>query len=476
MNEKMKNKINKCVVRIMAESININWEMPYLKEAPSMGQGTGFFIDNKGHILTCAHVIDGAKHLYIEIPNISSTKYECEIIGICPIFDIGLIRCKDYQPKEYIELGNSDKLKVETTVHVVGYPVSLGRYHNDSNNLKYTVGIIGGQQNGLIQTDSAINPGNSGGPLFSGNKVIGINSLKLVGDSLENIGFAIPINNYKTIKNDLFKSKSKIINRPDLLFEYSNTEKETLKEMTKNKISEGIIVSKIYTSSLLKKSTIKEGDIIIEIDKYKLDNFGLTKNYKWIGTSIKHNILMNKFKNNQSIIIKFYSLIDKKIKKYNIVLKPFISPIRTIYPAFEKIEYLVFGGMVFSNLTTNYINNLQITNEKKLEMYALLKNTDEYLNPKLCLTTVFNKKILMLKNIKHGDIITKVNDINVDDIITLKHALSRPIVINKNKFIKVENKNSKSIILPINELLKEDKTFSNNYSYEISNLYEKIIK
>ena len=63
-------KINNAVVRIIAEDIDINWRLPYLLEEPMKGQGTGFFIDNKGHILTCAHVVNGAKNIIIEIPNI----------------------------------------------------------------------------------------------------------------------------------------------------------------------------------------------------------------------------------------------------------------------------------------------------------------------------------------------------------------------------------------------------------------------
>jgi S1-C subfamily serine protease len=476
MDEKFKNKINNCVVRIVAESININWNMPYLKESPSRGQGTGFFIDNKGHILTCAHVIDGAKNLYIEIPNISSNKYECDIIGICPEFDIGLIRCRDYRPKEYIDLGDSDKLKVESHVHVVGFPVSLSKGHNNVNNLKYTVGIIGGQQNGFIQTDSAINPGNSGGPLFLNNKVIGINSLKLVGESLENIGFSIPINNFKLIKEDLFKSKSKIVNRPDLLFKYNNTDKHILKEMTKNKVSEGIILSKIYEHSLLKKTSIKEGDIITEIDKYKLDNYGLTKNYRWIGTSIKIDILLRRFKNNQKINIKYFNMTKMKFDKCTVVLEPFIHPIPILYPAFEKVDYMVFGGMVFTNLSRNYIFDLNPNDPNKMKMISILKNIEECLKPRLCLTTILNNKISMLHNISKGDIIIKVNNIDVYDIKSLKRSLNSPIIINKEKYIKIDNDKGRSIIAPIKELYEEDKMFSTNYKYEISNIYTNLMK
>ena len=476
MDDNFKKKINKSVVRIIAESININWNIPYLKDSPSKGQGTGFFIDNKGHILTCAHVIDGAKNLYIEIPNVSSNKYECDIIGICPKFDIGLIRCRDYKPKEYIQMGDSDKLKVESKVHVVGYPVSLSKNRNSSNNLKYTVGIIGGQQNGFIQTDSAINPGNSGGPLFLNNKVIGINSLKLVGESLENIGFSIPINNFKLIKDDLLKSKNKIVNRPNLLFEYNNTDKDILNMCSNNKISNGVILSKIYNGSVLKKTSISEGDIITEINGYKLDNYGLTKNYRWIGTSINIDILLNKFKNNSTINIKYFNIKKMKMDKCTVVLVPFIQPISILYPAFEKIDYIVFGGMIFTNLSKNYILRLDDDNPIKLNMISLLRNKEESLKPRLCVTTIFNKKINILNNIHKGDIIIKVNNIDVHDIKSLRHSLKIPIIINKEKYIKIENNKGRSIIISIKELYNEDKLFSNNYSYEISDIYNDLMK
>jgi serine protease Do len=342
----LKNKINKAVVRIIAEKIDVNWDMPFLYESPQRGQGTGFFIDNKGYILTCAHVVNGAKNLYIEIPNITSDKYECKVVSMCPEFDIALIKCLKYKSKHYVQIGNSDNIQVGKEVQVVGYPASLTSSSRNSNNLKFTVGIIGGQQKGLIQTDSAINPGNSGGPLFCNGKVIGINSQKLVGDALENIGYSIPINNYKILK-DCFtnKTNTNIIYRPKLLFAFNNTDKDILKQITNGKVEYGVSVSKIYEQSPLKKTNIKEGSIIINIDNYDIDNYGYTLKHKWIGTTIDIDILMNNFKENQIINIKFYNMESNKIENCKIKLLPFVPPIRKIYPAFEKINYLVFGGM-----------------------------------------------------------------------------------------------------------------------------------
>jgi len=99
----IRKKIGHSVVRIFAESININWKIPYLLENPSKGQGTGFFIDSK-HIITCCHVVDGAKNVYIEIPDISTEKIKCTIVGLCPNFDIALLKTESYKSKYYLTI------------------------------------------------------------------------------------------------------------------------------------------------------------------------------------------------------------------------------------------------------------------------------------------------------------------------------------------------------------------------------------
>ena len=102
--KELKKYINKSIVRITAEVIEININIPYELETPQKGQGTGFFINNKGLILTCAHVVDAAKNIYIEVPNISSKKYLCHIISICPEYDLALIQTDDLLNQHYLSL------------------------------------------------------------------------------------------------------------------------------------------------------------------------------------------------------------------------------------------------------------------------------------------------------------------------------------------------------------------------------------
>lgn len=469
INDKLKKKINNAVVRIIAENININWNMPYILDVPTKGQGTGFFIDSAGHILTCCHVVEGAKNLYIEIPTISSEKYNCDVIGICGEFDIALLKVKGYKPKNYLELGNSDLLKVGQEVQVVGYPASTMR-KNNANNIKFTKGIVCGQQNGLIQTDSTINPGNSGGPLFCNNKVVGINSMKLLGESIENVGFAVPINHYKIIKNNF---KEKIVHRPNFLFEYNNTTKELLNEITNNKISTGIMVSKIYDESVFKKTDIKVGYIITAIDGYDINNYGVT-NKLWIGTFINMNYLMNNFKNNEIINIKYYNTQKNKLEMAKIKLEPIIFPIRIVYPVFENIDYYIIAGIIFMNLTYNHL----ITNySNELQLMCNASSVESILKPKIIVSFVIpNSEANIINNIGETSIITKVNNIDVSNIKQLKKAIDSPIIINKKEYIKIESDNGKYLLMKLKKCIEQDLLLSNIYKYPLSEFHEKYIE
>jgi len=464
IDNKFKEKINKCVVRIIAEDISINWRLPYLQEQPNKGQGTGFFIDKDGHILTCAHVVNAAKNVYIEIPSVSSDKIHCQIIGICPQFDIALLKTIDYKPKEHLELGDSEKLDVGKKVQVIGYPVSSTTTSRNVNNIKYTEGFINGQAKGLIQTDSAINPGNSGGPMLCDKKVIGINSMKLVGQSLESIGYAVPINYYKVIKNEFLH---KIVYRPHLLFEFNNTNEKILNELTNGKITKGIIISKILKNSVLKKAGLKEGSIITQINNFKLDNYGLADNCKWLGANLTIDTLLNRFENTEVIEIKYFD--NMKFKQVKVKLEAFKPSTRVMYNVFEKVDYLVFGGMVFMNLCDNHLFDIEQT---RLNLLHIASNMEEKIKKHLLISFIYpNSMVNILNNIDSSSIVKKVNEINVNSVTALRKALQKPLIINKKKYLKVETDTGKSVILLLKDVIEEDREFSKIYNFPLNKFH-----
>jgi len=183
-------------------------------EPESQGGGTatgsGIVIDDKGHILTNNHVIEGADKIEVKIGE-SDHQYTAKVVGTDPASDLALIQVeapsKELDP---LTLGDSDAMEVGDPVVAIGNPFGLDR--------TVTSGIVSALQrqiqapNGfsidnVIQTDAAINPGNSGGPLINGNgEVIGINSQIETGggnDGNVGIGFAIPINTAKEVIHEL---------------------------------------------------------------------------------------------------------------------------------------------------------------------------------------------------------------------------------------------------------------------------------
>ena len=80
-------------------------------------------------------------------------------------------------------------------------------------------------------------------------------------------------------------------------------------------------------------------------------------------------------------------------------------------------------------------NNLILNAQNNEKALCLLMDKEEMLKPKLCLSFILNKKVNILKNIKQNDIITKVNNINVNSVNDLKKALKKPIMINKKQYL-----------------------------------------
>jgi len=176
------------------------------QEHKSVATGSGFLIDDQGHILTNAHVVDGAQNVEVELG--SGDPQDAEVIGTDPSTDIALLKVDDIEGANPLELGDSSQVHVGDPVVAIGNPFALDR--------TVTSGIVSALQrqiqapNGfsisdVIQTDAAINPGNSGGPLIDGSgRVIGINSqIESQSGGNEGVGFAVPIKTAQDVVEQL---------------------------------------------------------------------------------------------------------------------------------------------------------------------------------------------------------------------------------------------------------------------------------
>ncbi|MGE5858580.1 MAG: S1C family serine protease [Solirubrobacterales bacterium] len=172
----------------------------------SVATGSGFLIDNEGHILTNAHVVQGAQRVNVQLGD--GAEQRAQVVGSDPSTDVALLKVDNTEGAQPLPLGDSSKVQVGDPVVAIGNPFALDR--------TVTSGIVSALQrqiqapNGfsisdVIQTDAAINPGNSGGPLIDGaGQVIGINSqIESQSGGNEGVGFAVPIKTAADVASQL---------------------------------------------------------------------------------------------------------------------------------------------------------------------------------------------------------------------------------------------------------------------------------
>ena len=173
----------------------------------SAGAGSGVICTEDGYIITNHHVISGATNIIVTLENGDS--FQASLVGSDSQTDLAVIKipAKGLKPAVYAD---PDSVMVGQTVIAIGNP--LGNLSNTVTNgivssLARQVKISGAKMT-LLQHNAAVSPGNSGGGLFNVNgELIGIVNAKSAGDGIEGIGFAIPIQTFKTIVAQLMENQ-----------------------------------------------------------------------------------------------------------------------------------------------------------------------------------------------------------------------------------------------------------------------------
>ena len=460
----------KSIVRITSDSIVFDWSNPFNKSKNTESIGTGFFISDE-LILTCAHVVDSASKIYISIPSLGKTKYEITLISVCPKLDIALLKTNKYKSSSFIELGNSDNIKQTDKVYVIGYP--LGQ-----ETVKYSSGIVSGLQEYLFQTDASINSGNSGGPLIdSNNKVIGINSSKIISsneNTIEGVGFSIPINLYVYMKDIMLTNK--IIRKPVILLEFNNMN-QNLWNFSTNSKKKIHYNNKSYDTGYYIKRTFKQnklidvhmGDILLELDGKKIDNYGemdsnnITKKINIDNYLIEKNL-------NDKINMKFWSVKQKKIIEIDYKLD-YIHPIISKYPNVENIEYFVLGGLVIMDLTLDHLALFHT-------YYAYFIHIDEMAfraKPKVIISSILSSSNIRKDEIINtGDLLFYLNDVKINTLDDILNAIDTTFE-SFNGYAIIKNHTGNTISLNLRDALVETIEMYKTFNYKWNNRLSKLL-
>ena len=234
-----------------------------------LGQGSGFIISKDGYILTNNHVVGEADKITVTLHD--GRKLDAQVVGADPKSDVAVIRVES-KGLPVIELGDSDKLEIGEWVIAVGNPFGLSA--------TVTVGVVSAKgRSGVgiadyedfIQTDAAINPGNSGGPLLNlEGKAVGLNTAIFSrSGGYMGIGFSIPINMARDIKEQLVKTGK--VTRGYLGI-YMDEVKPDLAEYFELKPNQGVSVIQVISDSPADEAGLKAGDIILEMDGKKIES------------------------------------------------------------------------------------------------------------------------------------------------------------------------------------------------------------
>jgi serine protease Do len=226
--------------------------------------GSGFIISPDGYIVTNHHVVEDADEVEVTISD--EHKVKAKVVGKDPATDLALLKVDDGRDLPYVTLGDSGRVEIGEWVLAIGYPLIYGKTAT-SGIISATGRKIGISQatssfENFLQTDAAINFGNSGGPLVNmRGEVIGVNTAISVQG--QNIGFAVPINQFKDIRAQL-QEKGKVV-RGYMGVKIRDVDEEIAKAFGLSE-PKGALVESVESDSPAEKAGLKHGDIIVKVD------------------------------------------------------------------------------------------------------------------------------------------------------------------------------------------------------------------
>lgn len=244
---------------------------------PAEGVGTGFIIDEEGHIVTNNHVvfIDGnrpARRIMVTLSD--GRQFEGELVGGDRATDLAVIKI-DADNLTPASLGDASQLEVGEDVVAIGHALNL------PGGPTVTRGVVSAKDRliqedpyvipGAIQTDAAINPGNSGGPLVNTyGEVVGITT-QVIRGTAEGLGFAISIDTAKPVVQELIAHGR--VERGFLGIGLINIT-ESIAEEFDLPVDSGVGIGSVATGSPADKAGLEEGDIIVRAAGEEINNSG----------------------------------------------------------------------------------------------------------------------------------------------------------------------------------------------------------
>jgi S1-C subfamily serine protease len=348
----VENGIKDSVVKIYTVATVPNYLEPW-NVSTSRSSGSGSIIEGN-IILTNAHVV--ANHTFIEVRRYGKRKrYRAKVLSVSHQVDLAMLEVEDesfFKDAKPLRFGSLPQIQQKVTVY--GFPTggdTLSVTTGIVSRIEHTRYVHSGERFLAIQVDAAINPGNSGGPALSDGKIVGV--VMQQRRQSQNIGYLVPMDIINHFIEDM--KDGKYDGFPDIGVVTQRLESPTLKKMyhlDENQTGQ-LIINKLYNCGA--HDAFKLGDVLIAIDGHKIEDDGTVEFRHHEYTSYKYYQDLHQI--GEEVVLDI--LRGKERRKVHLKLKhkgdDFLLVKTMRYDSMPR--YFIFGGYVFSPLTSNLLSS-----------------------------------------------------------------------------------------------------------------------
>jgi len=444
--------VEKALVKVYTSHQLFDYLSPWQYGQSANSTATGFIIDGE-RIITNAHAVLNSKFLQVRKEG-DSKKYKAVVKFTSEEYDLALVEIEDksfFKGTVPLKLGTLPEIQEKLTVY--GYPLG-------GDKLSTTQGIVSRMEHNTYtltnrkfligQTDAAINSGNSGGPVVSKGKVVGVAFAGL--NSADNIGYFIPVNILNNFLEDI--KDGKYDGSPLLGLEWLELESPSHRRMLgiEDKTG-GILIKKVFKNSPF-EGVLQKNDVLMKLDNYPIEYDGTIEFRKNEKTDFSYVNQQKKYGDNLS-----YEIIrDKKTKTGQVKLekKDIKYTVVTEVTIETPPSYMVYGGLLFEPLTSNYMAGVIEKLGSVYDREELYKDYKEL----VVLVRVLPFDVNLGYTDAVNQIIVKVNGEKYKDFKDFAQKVKNV----KSGFIIFENDNGDEIVLDVKEVEEQREALMQNYN------------
>ena len=444
--------VKKALVKVYTSHQLFDYLSPWQYGQSANSTATGFIIDGE-RIITNAHAVLNSKFLQVRKEG-DSKKYKAVVKFTSEEYDLALVEIEDksfFKGTVPLKLGTLPEIQEKLTVY--GYPLG-------GDKLSTTQGIVSRMEHNTYtltnrkfligQTDAAINSGNSGGPVVSKGKVVGVAFAGL--NSADNIGYFIPVNILNNFLEDI--KDGKYDGSPLLGVEWLELESPSHRRMLgiEDKTG-GILIKKVFKNSPF-EGVLQKNDVLMKLDNYPVESDGTIEFRKNEKTDFTYVNQQKKYGDNLS-----YEIIrDKKTKTGQVKLekKDIKYTVVTEVTIETPPSYMVYGGLLFEPLTSNYMAGVVEKLGSVYDREELYKDYKEL----VVLVRVLPFDVNLGYTDAVNQIIVKVNGEKYKDFKDFVQKVKNV----KSGFIIFENDNGDEIVLDVKEVEEQREALMQNYN------------